>query len=382
MVLAGTKQLFWALLQVILVCSAPPQADMPKALVVVGPVDPPANLRTNAYIAEAEQVACIIEHAGYRVIRLYHPYATWERLRRHALGADLLVYYGHGNGRGWLGYTDPAWVNGLCLTHPDDPNGVWAGKWVPGGNANDLALLGLGPDSTVALVHTCFAAGSSASDRRPADYRTATARVMSYAEAFFRAGAAHYVATTYVGVAPDYFRSWTSGDSSASAFLETMGGRRVHSEAGVTLAEERRGPRDSCPWVSACVSRPVQVARAPDSPTEQATGPPAQTFVTTVIADSRQSREHPERDVALSLGRHREPEPECARDHSDGDGEGQTLLEAWRQCRRGRDAISRPERPGLRDAWAAANAPTQAEDPHPLRYSLALGEPRTDRAVH
>jgi hypothetical protein len=255
---AGTKKVLWALLAALLVCSAPAAAHARTAVVVVGPVDPPANELTRAYIDEADSVARIIEQAGYQVERLYHPRATWDRLRRAARGADLLVYYGHGNGQGWLGRTDPAWINGLCLTDPRSPDVTVAGMGVPGGNAEDLASLGLAPDCTVALVHTCYAAGSSQEDQRPVDYQTACARVIGYAQAFFRAGAGCYLATSFEGVAPDYFRRWASGQAPADAFMEVMAGTQIHSGAGLLLAEDHSGPRDPYPWVSAWVTRPGQ----------------------------------------------------------------------------------------------------------------------------
>jgi hypothetical protein len=261
-------------------------------------VDPPRNQRTRDYIAEAEQVARILEGADFRVERLYHPQATWDRVRSAAHGADLLVYYGHGNGHGWMGETDPASINGLCLTNPHDPNAIWAGPGVPGGNANDLAGLGLGPNGMVVLVHTCYSAGSSAADREPVDYATAITRVRSYAQAFFRAGAGCYVATNYEGAAPDYFRRWTGGQPSAEAFMEALGGEVTHTGPGLVLAEEYR-PNNPCRWVSAWVAKPgdpprtiktaqaARESRVAASNAPKTSGRVGQEFAPAVGADSR-----------------------------------------------------------------------------------------------
>jgi len=375
---AGTRRLLWGLLLALLACGASARADAGKALVVVGPVDPPRNVNTRAYIAEAERVAGIVERAGYRVSRLYHPHATWDRLRRHARGADLLVYYGHGNGYGWMGYTASDSINGLCLTDPGDPNGIYAGKGVPGGNADDLAGLGLAPHCTVALVHTCYAAGSSKLDRRPIDYQTATTRVMSYAEAFFRAGAAHYVAINYVGIAPDYISCWVSGQPPDMAFLQTMAGRRVRSDAGMLVVEERHRPKPRSPWVSACVSRPVQLASAPMEATDAEVAPakrhtdtPCGPALNAVMADPDDTREP--RDWERLLERDDEPDNGYAWDAP----QREVPLTAFQAESHGPLQAARGDGPSARyalaEAWSQRRASRMRASTHVLRAAMSTG---------
>jgi len=281
----------------------------PQAVVVVGPVDPPANERTRAYIAEAEDVAQILEEAGYQVARLYHPEATWERLREASRGSSLFVYYGHGNGYGWQGYTGPGATNGLCLSDPENPDIVRTGPGVPGGSEDDLASLGFTPGFTVVLVHACYAAGSSQFDDEAVGYHVASRRVKEYAEAFLQAGASRYLATTYVGVAPAFFRRWLTEESPRQAFREVLGGRRIHSQSGMLIAEDRDSPDDPYPWVSALVEEPVEVAlaSAPQEFAPQEDQPAAEQQQTRRLGDVRRvvaavmKEERQERKAASDL---------------------------------------------------------------------------------
>jgi hypothetical protein len=261
------QKLLLVLLAAVAAWSSPALAERPRAVVVAGPVDPPLHKRTRAHIAEAQMVARVVEEAGYHVVRLYHPEATWDRVREASRGASLFIYYGHGNGYGWQGHTDSSWIDGLCLTDPENPDAVRAGKGVPGGNADDLVDLELRPGATVALVHTCYAAGSSQGDWRAVSHGLASKRVSSYADAFFRAGAGEYLATNYMGVAPYFFGQWSKGQELSRAIVHRMYGQRVHSEPGVVLVETSNRASNPQPWVSAWVERPADMPFAGDGGT-------------------------------------------------------------------------------------------------------------------
>jgi len=161
-----------------------------------------------------------------------------------------------------MGRTDSGSTNGLCLSDPESSDVLQAGRGVPGGTADELATLELGPDSTVALVHTCYAAGSSQTDWEAVDYQSASTRVLAYAEAFFRAGAVRYVATNYSGVAPYYIGQWTKGRPLDRIVAEPISDQEVHSGQGLLLVEASNRVHDPQPWVSAWVERPVQLALA------------------------------------------------------------------------------------------------------------------------
>jgi hypothetical protein len=237
----------------------PAFAQRETALVVVGPIDPPRHTLTRAYIAEAERVARIIEQTGYQVERLYHPHATWQQVCQASRGASLFVYYGHGNGNGWHGLTDNESVNGLCLTHPDNPDALQAGENVPGGSAREIASLGLARGANVALIHTCYATGSSDTDTEAPQFAIAKQRVEAYAQAFFDAGAGNVVATSYVGITPSYFQRWLlEGTSIRQAFIDVMGnGQRTYSTPGTLIVRDGSIPGDPQPWAAALAIRPM-----------------------------------------------------------------------------------------------------------------------------
>ncbi len=66
----------------------------PRAVIIVGP----SSGSTGEYLAEGRLFAKQAERAGMRVTRVFHPRATWARVRPALQGANLVVYFGHGNG--------------------------------------------------------------------------------------------------------------------------------------------------------------------------------------------------------------------------------------------------------------------------------------------
>lgn len=79
----------------ILVAAPPaPAAAAGKVAVIVGPV----GALTDTYRAMAERVATAATAAGATVARAYSPSATWANTRAAVNGANVIVYFGHGNG--------------------------------------------------------------------------------------------------------------------------------------------------------------------------------------------------------------------------------------------------------------------------------------------
>jgi hypothetical protein len=291
-----------------------------KAVIVVGPVDPPGNYYTNSYIAEAEVVAQLLTGAGYEVSRLYHPRATWERVREASRDADIFVYYGHGNGYGWYGFTDNGSVNGLCLSDPQNPDRALAGPGAAGGNGEELKALELAPGALVALLHACYAAGSTQYDRQAVNADTAGRRVQEYAQAFFQAGAGKYFASSYVGAAPAYFRNVLSGKSPRQAFLEDAGNQRVHRAREMLLVEDCSNANDPCPWAEAFVERPVEIASAPEPLASQDGGQAA--------AKEQQGRRF--RDIMVMI-------PAAAPEGDKGNKTGTLEWNRWRSLHQGNE---------------------------------------------
>ncbi|MGI8658896.1 MAG: S-layer homology domain-containing protein [Candidatus Limnocylindria bacterium] len=98
-----------------------------KVVVIVGPV---ADL-TDKYRAHGDALASAAEAAGATVVKVYSPNATWQNVRAAVEGANVIVYFGHGNG-----YPNP-YSSGSELT--DRVNGWGLNRTSSGGDADDWA---------------------------------------------------------------------------------------------------------------------------------------------------------------------------------------------------------------------------------------------------
>lgn len=79
----------------ILVAAPPaPAAAAGKVAVIVGPV----GSLTDTYRGMADRVATAATAAGATVVKAYSPSATWPNVRAAVNGANVIVYFGHGNG--------------------------------------------------------------------------------------------------------------------------------------------------------------------------------------------------------------------------------------------------------------------------------------------
>jgi hypothetical protein len=79
--------------------SAPPRATAAsasgvKVAIIVGPV----GTLTDSYRARGDRVAAAAQSAGATVVKAYSPRATWSRVMDAVRGANIIVYFGHGNG--------------------------------------------------------------------------------------------------------------------------------------------------------------------------------------------------------------------------------------------------------------------------------------------
>ncbi|HEU5324384.1 MAG TPA: cell wall-binding repeat-containing protein [Candidatus Limnocylindria bacterium] len=66
----------------------------PKVAVIVGPV----GSITDQYRTMADRVASAATTAGASVVKVYSPNATWANVKAAVNGANVIVYFGHGNG--------------------------------------------------------------------------------------------------------------------------------------------------------------------------------------------------------------------------------------------------------------------------------------------
>jgi hypothetical protein len=65
-----------------------------KVVIIVGPV----GSLTDNYRARGDRVANAAAAAGATVVKVYSPRATWSRVLNAVQGANVIVYFGHGNG--------------------------------------------------------------------------------------------------------------------------------------------------------------------------------------------------------------------------------------------------------------------------------------------
>jgi len=167
----------------------PPPLTPPKAVLVVGPVDPPDHTATKSYIAWADRLAAIMERNGMRVVKVYWPYSTWENVRQAISGASIVVYKGHGFGLGDLP-ADPTEVygglNGFCLVHPEDPAGARLGTQDMLVTTNRLA------ENAIGFFFCCFCGGGSSGDTSPVSEALARRRIEAYSSTMMRMGGGGY----------------------------------------------------------------------------------------------------------------------------------------------------------------------------------------------
>lgn len=73
---------------------SPTAAAAPKVAIIVGPV----GTLTSTYRTYANEVATAATAAGATVVKAYSPSATWSNVKAAVNGANVVVYFGHGNG--------------------------------------------------------------------------------------------------------------------------------------------------------------------------------------------------------------------------------------------------------------------------------------------
>ncbi len=154
-----------------------------KVVIVVGPVEG----STATYISHAKSYAELARSYGAQVTEIYSPRATWTKVRAAAVGANIFIYLGHGNG-----YPSPYGAFTALRK-----NGMGLNATYNHGNSNvkyygqTLMRTGLDLDrnSVVLLNHLCYASGNSEPGRADPTVSVAKRRADGYATGFLRTGA-------------------------------------------------------------------------------------------------------------------------------------------------------------------------------------------------
>jgi len=116
------------------------------------------------------------------VTRMFHPRATWARVRPALQGANLVVYFGHGNG--WPSPYAPfqeSTKNGFGLNGYE---GAPAGKHVYYGGNVIRDKIRLADDAVVILYRSCYTAGNGEPDAPVPSRSVAVERADNFAAAF------------------------------------------------------------------------------------------------------------------------------------------------------------------------------------------------------
>jgi len=79
---------------VLVAAPAPAAAAASKVAIIVGPV----GSLTSTYRTYANEAATAATAAGATVVKVYSPSATWANVKAAVNGANVVVYFGHGNG--------------------------------------------------------------------------------------------------------------------------------------------------------------------------------------------------------------------------------------------------------------------------------------------
>ena len=167
-----------------------------KVVIIVGATEG----ATSTYRSYADQAYAEAIKYTPNVTKVYSPNATWTKVKAAAAGANVLLYYGHGNG--WPSpYTyDPKYTtkDGFGLNDPtklSDSVHKYYGE-------PSVATLGLAPNAVVLLGNLCYASGNSEPGNPNPTVSVAHQRIDNYAAGFLMGGARAVIADGHGGLGP------------------------------------------------------------------------------------------------------------------------------------------------------------------------------------
>jgi Fibronectin type III domain len=151
-----------------------------KAVLIVGPSGLDATNKS-----DADSVAAKAAGYGMAVTKVYTPHATWSAVLNNIQGANLVIYWGHGNG--WPSPYGPYQENskdgfGLNATDGSSTVQYYGGNYI-------RSYVNLAPNAIVGLSHACYTAGNGEPGMAMPTYDVARQRVDNFAASFLYAGA-------------------------------------------------------------------------------------------------------------------------------------------------------------------------------------------------
>ena len=161
-----------------------------KAVIIVGPT----HELTASHKDRGEALAQLAESFGMDVRRVFHPKATWANVLANIQGANLVAYFGHGNG----------WPSPYGPFQEKTKNGFGLNPY-EGAGKNNVEYYGankirnnivLASNAVVLLNHLCYAAGNGESGMAIPSWDVAHQRVDNFAAGFLAVGASSVFAYT------------------------------------------------------------------------------------------------------------------------------------------------------------------------------------------
>jgi hypothetical protein len=187
------------------------QTSTAKVVIVVGAT----HGATATYRSYADQAYAEAIKYTPNVTKVYSPSATWAKVKAAAYNANILIYFGHGNG--WPSpYTyDPTYStkDGMGLNYDANGDGKLTDYEMKYYGEPSMAQLHLAPNAIVLLHNLCYASGNSEPGNPEPKLSDAHLRIDNYAAGFLKGGARAVIADGHMGPPPYLAGLFTTGQS-------------------------------------------------------------------------------------------------------------------------------------------------------------------------
>ena len=192
------------------------QTSTAKVVIIVGAT----HGATASYRSKADEAYAEAIKYTAKVTKVYSPNATWSKVKAATTGANIVIYFGHGNG--WPSpYTyDPLFTtkDGFGLNADLNGDGTLTDYENKYYGEPSMAQLGLAPNAIVMLHSLCYASGNSEPGGVAPTATVARQRIDNYAAGFIKGGAKAVLADGHMGPAAYLQSMFTTGQSIVDAW--------------------------------------------------------------------------------------------------------------------------------------------------------------------